>query len=401
MENNDDTRKKRDSKEVVDEGSVVVNEEKSKKLRAAANTGRNESETSISQHDVPEPVLPPSSSTPPPPPPPSVQSDQASASIGDGSRPATSATTASVPEVSNQAVTANNQENNVTIAVANGNALDFNVKEGALDLEVALHRIVRMNEKSDIKEYLSTSNPTSWVTFRVGHAGDASTLAACYRKSQAVITQSTVQGDGGATATTTSTTVQCATKSPVNSREYDNSANNSINQADKRSSTETHPGTIYAATTVGGTTVEDTSLEIRLAEGLGDEDTPPCIFALLAEVESFKEPDVRHLGAASLLSIAWQDGVKVLQVEWLYVSAFPTEGGDVDGSHFPTSISDLLERRMWLRLSALVMMTGCQVLQAPNQNGSRCNVPPKPDKTGPPSSPDAVAGAVVAPTPSR
>jgi len=103
-----------------------------------------------------------------------------------------------------------------------------------MDLEVALQRVVRMNhygsksnsdnnnvpenyQEEASKEFLSQD---CWVNFRMGHAGDAFALASCYQKSK--------QEDGEST---------------------------------KKSNEE------------------DTTLEVRLAEGLGDEDTPPAIFA--------------------------------------------------------------------------------------------------------------------------
>jgi len=177
-----------------------------------------------------------------------------------------------------------------------------------LDLEVALQRVVRMNNSSTTsngndpekyqeeasKEFLS---PDCWVNFRMGHAGDASFLASFYQKSK--------RKDGESTKKTSE---------------------------------------------------EDTTLEVRLAEGLGDEDTPPAIFALIAEVAFEDEPD--RLGAAALLSITWEES-RVLQVEWQHVEKQDTK---------LAAVANLLERRLWLRLSTLALMCSCTMLVAPNCN---------------------------------
>lgn len=257
---NDDSRKKRDSTEVV-EGDVVVNEEKTKKLRA-------------------------------------------------NKPPSSEASAARVPQLSSAQETSDASEkaafgdSGVDSSAAHAiNPHNATISQGhrqALDLEVALQRIVRMGDKDESKEFLSRNR---WVNFRIGHAGDASTLAACYRKSRT-------------------------------------SGNSSLQKDGKKSS-------------LNVTSPEDTSLEVRLAEGLGDEDTPPSIFALLADVES-DDLDEGRLGAAALVSIAWEDASKVLRVEWFYT---------VDDERF-SDVSNLLERRMWLRLSALAMMTSCQMLLA-------------------------------------
>ena len=199
------------------------------------------------------------------------------------------------------------QENGANAGVAGG------TDAPVLDLEVALQRVVRMNtnsitkgsdptqqaeEDESTKEFLSQE---CWVTFRVGHAGDASTLASWYQISQ-----------------------------EQNVKESGKDRNNGE---------------------------EDTSMEVRLAEGLGDEDTPPSIFALIAEV-TFHSNDSKSgskatMGAAALLSIIREEP-RVLNVEWLHVS----EDDKL------TAVSNLLRRRMWLRLSALALMTSCTTLVA-------------------------------------
>ena len=98
---------------------------------------------------------------------------------------------------------------------------------------------------------------------------------------------------------------------------------------------------------------EDTSLEIRLAEGLGDEDSPPSIFALLADISNDKDCD-RKLGAVALISYGWVDFTSVLRLDFFYIIK------DVQFS----DISNLLERRMWLRISTLALMTCNEIVVA-------------------------------------
>ena len=97
------------------------------------------------------------------------------------------------------------------------------------------------------------------------------------------------------------------------------------------------------------------SLELWLADGLGDEDIPPSLFALLAHVNYDKDEDeagsntkASELAAVALLTVSWEHGCRVLRVEWLQVDS------DLDNAR-------LVERRMWLRLSALSLMTACEM----------------------------------------
>jgi hypothetical protein len=289
---NDDSRKKRDSKEVV-EGSVVPNEEKTKKLRA---TGRKDPTSGIVNSDV--------VSTSPP-----EVCEEASSAI---------ATQSSRRKPSGKVKASTSGERAFTAE----RSITENLPAcHSLDLEVALQKLVRNDGNDGSKEFLSALNQNSWVKFRVGHAGDASTLAACYQKS-------------------------------IGNSSSDTSNRKATNGDESRPAKSEKQQTSIS----NATSAEDTSLEVRLAEGLGDEDTPPAIFALLAEVECLGEPDVRHLGAAALLSTSWEDARKVLRVEWFYVIA--------DDDPTVPNVSNLLERRMWLRLAALAMMTSCQILIA-------------------------------------
>lgn len=126
------------------------------------------------------------------------------------------------------------------------------------------------------------SNET-YVTFRAGHAGDAPAIEALYR--------------GGANADTF---------------------------------TKEQPKEESAS-----------SLELWLSEGMGDEDTPPSVFSILAEISSEEKPPTSgRLAAVALFTLVWDANRRMLQVEWCHVDL------------------PVLARRMWLRLSALALMTG-------------------------------------------
>lgn len=162
------------------------------------------------------------------------------------------------------------------------------------DLESALHRISRIGAvQVDVdnvlppREYLS-SDEKSWVQYRTGHAGDASTIAAWYRR--------------------------------------------------MKTSGRTEAQQLAGAEQKG----DDNSLELWLADGLGDEDTPPAVFALLAEV--ITKDASSELGAVALLTQIWQDGKRLLKVDWHYGS------------------SDLLARRLWLRLSILGLILSSELI---------------------------------------
>jgi hypothetical protein len=236
---NDDTRKKRDSTDVV-EGDATKTEEKTKKLRA-------------SKKKRPPPVL--------------IRDSVAFGQVAPSTRP-------------------------------------------TLDLEVALQLLVHMgdedsksdsNNNSPTKEYLSQ---TKWVHFRIGQAADASMLAACCRKLKV---------------------------KPSNGEYSVDSKKNSVSLSQ----------------------TEDTSLEVRLAEGLGDEDSPPSVFALLADIVCEKE-DCRRLGAAALISGGWEESNNVLRVHFFYL---------IEDDNY-SDVADILERRVWLRLSALAIMTSNQLIVA-------------------------------------
>jgi hypothetical protein len=157
------------------------------------------------------------------------------------------------------------------------------------DLEGAFHYVIRMGDCEGTNKEFLTEDRSKWVTFRAGHTGDVSSLASFYRQSI-------------------------------------------VDPPDKVSSVP-----------------DDTPLEVWLADGLGGEDAPASFFALLADISSEDTPKVSRLGAAAILTLAWEDSSRVLRVEWMHVDN-------------EMEFANLLERRLWLRLSALSLLTSCELL---------------------------------------
>lgn len=87
---------------------------------------------------------------------------------------------------------------------------------------------------------------------------------------------------------------------------------------------------------------ESSPLELWLSEGLGDEDTPPSVYSIVAQRDGDKNALIE---AVALFSLEWKTNQRVLRVEW---------------SHVDPSVpnSQAQSRRMWLYLSALAVMTG-------------------------------------------
>jgi hypothetical protein len=195
-----------------------------------------------------------------------------------------------------------------------------------LDIESALQYIVNIPADEDglscsankpEQEYLDTEK-RFFVTWRAAHSGDASTITNLYNKS--------IRKE--------SPTVQ---------------TNN------------TNTTTTAGETTDGETTTQDaqedeTRAYLWLAEGLGDEDTPPSVYSLLGYVsdEKSREKVAPKLGVIAIITIGWDKDNKrgrVLRLEWLYIDTSLHHG-----------VMDNLQRRLWLRLSLLSTLTKCEML---------------------------------------
>ena len=100
------------------------------------------------------------------------------------------------------------------------------------------------------------------------------------------------------------------------------------------------------ATLGGGDSKNATDMDRWLTEGLGDEDSPPSVFGLLAFVSRTNENSETTSSedpACALMTLAWErEAARVLRVEWMSVP--------------DTELSSLIKRRIILRLSALCML---------------------------------------------
>jgi hypothetical protein len=210
------------------------------------------------------------------------------------------------------------------------------------DLENALLYLVQVDVDASCKEFLSKNGESStWVTFRVGHAGDASTIANLYRQSKR------------------------------------------RNLQDENPELEIRPTHIEGGEEESPTS-SSSMLEVWLADGMGDEDTPPSMYSLMAHVHTASNPSsssespkvvTTSLGAISLLTLAWADEERILRVEWMHVDP-----------SLPPEVSSTLEQRLWLRLSSLALMTACQVLTVDEQfTSAKASAEPDTAKRLPPS----------------
>lgn len=171
----------------------------------------------------------------------------------------------------------------------------------AIDVETAMSRLVAQD---DLTEKLSDATR---VKFRAGHTGDATAIASFFKQQRGT-----------------------------------NRIDNSINtESDEATTDKTQESKIESSP----------SSELWLSEALGDEDTPPSLCSLLAHISSTSNGDIKakkykqQLGAAVLLTLNWEHNKRKLRVEWFHVDTELQE-------------SKVMESRMWLRLSALALMTG-------------------------------------------
>eukprot|EP00977_Amphora_coffeiformis_P020436 scaffold8266_cov175-Amphora_coffeaeformis.AAC.4 len=83
-------------------------------------------------------------------------------------------------------------------------------------------------------------------------------------------------------------------------------------------------------------------IALWLADGLGDEDTPPSVYGLLCEVHQEDEKGSHQIGAAVLLTAAWQEDLqRVIRIEWYRIQPEYRK----------------LEGHLFLRLAALALWT--------------------------------------------
>ncbi|GKY92846.1 hypothetical protein MPSEU_000254200 [Mayamaea pseudoterrestris] len=241
------------------------------------------------------------------------------------------------------------------------------------NLESALHRLVRVgsspctttqelpDDDSKMQDVIECLTPTSSLHFRMGHGGDASAIAELYRMSQRADTEPSVPERPTAGKSPTKASDKTYTK---------------VQRKDD-----------------GATAPAADDLEVWLADAFGNEDIPPSAYALIADIHEHTDAAVENLdndddkqpltnpearsspsaeptitlGALAILTETWENGSRMLRVEWMYVQR-----------DYP--LFEIVERRMWLRLSTLALMTRSQgmivkesTMEFPRLRGSDSN----------------------------
>ena len=238
------------------------------------------------------------------------------------------------------------------------------------DLESALNILV--GASSEGKQQKERISQNSYLTFRMGHAGDASRLANWYREKRNIPPAAETNK---ARAEVEDVPKERSREEGGNDdKEQDTSATKEAAVTPDAQSSEHEPSAAIASCSASSALDQESasSLELWLADGLGDEDMPPSLFALLAHVnydngndkEENEEDEesgnikASHLAAVALLTVSWEDSERILRVEWLQVDA------DLDET------AKLVEKRMWLRLAALSLMSNCEMHIVDNSNSS-------------------------------
>lgn len=260
---------------------------------------------------------------------------------------------------------------------------DNNKNRRVWDLEGALHYLV---QELDEKEFL-TRDETTWITFRVGHAGDASTIASWYRlaKQQLLLEEEEEEA-----------------KENIDDDLEEEDPEIEVDSLPPSQHIPPEPAPAEDRVEEGGgdanASPSTSMLEVWLADGFGDDRRLPYVYSLVADVhtiplaasssnnginnsaESLSSPSdpqegadqkkgtkvveivdspsgdlkksavTKELGAVALLTTGFDEGLeKILKIEWL--------GLNPDLSK---EVLTMLRQRFWLRLSTMAVMTACQ-----------------------------------------
>jgi hypothetical protein len=225
------------------------------------------------------------------------------------------------------------------------------------------------------REYLTPDKDT-WISFRMAHSGDAATIANWYHKSEqqksaaAELPRNSEGGDGD--------TYDDDDKPEIDIKPHLPTPNTISEKDDQGDTDEDSDNNDICETTASNSSV----LEHWLAEGLGDEVTCPSVYGLLcfshseddnkleSKVDNSRQTSTEKsqfimnqschpmMIAVVLLTVAWTSNERHLRVEWM-------------GLH-PNLWSDdiartTVEQRVWLRISALSVMTSCPVIAVDKQ----------------------------------
>jgi hypothetical protein len=252
-------------------------------------------------------------------------------------------------------------------------------------------------------EYL-TSDKDTWISFRMAHSGDAATIANWYHESEllksAVAAEisskqnkqvdSDIDAEDGDDDDDDDRPEIDTKPSPTATNFFVGCRNNiQVNHDDEDSTNNDASGTIASNSSL-------LELEHWLAEGLGDEVTCPSVFGLLCFAHSKdnnnklevyidgnnnnnnsytnnsgqrctgkslsnEENKCHHpmmMMAVVLLTVAWTSNERHLRVEW--IGLHPSLGSD-------DVVRTTVQQRLWLRITALSVMTACPVIAVDKQ----------------------------------
>ena len=194
-----------------------------------------------------------------------------------------------------------NEEEEELVKIPSRSNLETPAMRGAevhhWDLENALHCILNARSRGEdatnnhsrnqsARDYLwpkssssSEDDPPPWITFRLGHAGDVSELARLYRQR----VQSPTQPPNGRQHPP-----EAPPRTARRQPQQPHQRQPPVRRASSSSSSPSHSTGMPPSD-------ETTSLEVRLAEAMGDEDHPPVVYCLLAFVHQEKEEETENL----------------------------------------------------------------------------------------------------------
>ncbi|KAG7365230.1 hypothetical protein IV203_038433 [Nitzschia inconspicua] len=225
---------------------------------------------------------------------------------------------------------------------------------------------LRKDKRTSEREYI-TMERDAWITFRMAHSGDAATIASWYREAER---KQLRQDNHGETDDDEEEKPEIDINPPPPLEQHD----------------DDH---IHHDDSPGAAVSHSSMLEHWLAEGLGDEVTCPSVYGLLCFVHSDGDDHNKqgkqettigfaatgttesinrnrssspprtkntNMAAVVLLTLSWTSDERHLRVEWIGLN--PTLSPD---------LAETVQQKVWLRITALSVMTGCPVIAVDKQ----------------------------------
>ncbi|VEU33321.1 unnamed protein product [Pseudo-nitzschia multistriata] len=290
------------------------------------------------------------------------------------------------------------------------------------DQDQSIHRDddSKSDETAVVREYL-TPEKNSWIRFRAAHAGDASSIAQWYRRKRSEDGNHDLCPSNSSTMESTTnyeTTHDRSDSNVVKEEEVvsdqhedpeidkhailrnastsdDESSSDRQRQGSTRNEEEQERHIPHGGGEEKEGEAHSSSLQLEhwLAEGLGDENTCPCVYGLLAYVHRLPnettgkdsslqdtaidnglnsseavnllpleysngstpchDDQIQCLAAVVLLSLSWTSGKRNLRIEWMSIDANQLQTGDE---------ALAVQQKIWLRIHTLSVMTACEAI---------------------------------------